>query len=118
MRKTKLDAMKDLAGVKNKRLILKRPGEKISDGQGGYKGGDPEPVEVAPVWGELRKPRPSVTTEAGAIVGKATLEFKIWKRPDVERGWFVGYNGKDLPIENTYSYDAENLILVCREVII
>lgn len=116
MRKTKLDAMKDLAGVKNKRLVLKRPGEEISDGQGGY---ETELVAIdPPIWGELRNPRPSVITEAGAIVGKAILEFKIWKRPDVERGWYVEYNGKDLPIENTYSYDAENLILVCREVVI
>lgn len=114
MRKTKLDAMKDLAGVKNKRLILKRP-EEVPDGIGGYA---TSLTEVATVWGELRNPRPSVITELGAVAGKASLEFKIWKRPDVERGWVVGYNGKDLPIENTYSFDAENVILVCREVTI
>lgn len=111
--KTKLEAMKDLSGVKNKKLVLMRP-EEIPDDAGGH---ETEYVPVATVWGELRSPRPSVIAEAGAVAGEFIHEFKIWNRSDVERDWHVMYKEKELPIINTYSFDAENIILVCREVI-
>lgn len=112
--KTKLEAMKDLSGVKNKKIVLKQP-EYAPDGRGGQKLiGMPD---VATVWAEFRKPRSSVVSQAGTVVGELIREIKIWNRPDVRRGWQVKHGDKTYTIENTYNFDAENIILVCREVV-
>ncbi|TWH49597.1 head-tail adaptor protein [Sporomusa sp. KB1] len=114
--KTKIEAAKDLAGVKNKKIIIQREAieEELEDGRGGR---ETEWITVATVWARFRKPRPTVKEEAGNLVGNILQEFEIWRRQDVERGWRVLWGEHIFSVENTYSFDTENMILICREVV-
>lgn len=114
--KTKDNARKDLAGVKNRKITLQREAteEELEDGRGGR---ETEWITVADVWARFRKPRATTREEAGNIVGSIFQEIEIWRRLDVERGWRVLWGGHIFSVENTDSFDEVNLILICREVV-
>ena len=98
---------------KDTKLILLKPVDAVSDGQGGRT--KPTEDEII-VWAEEWKPSVSTVAETGTIASQVMHRFKIWRRTDVKNGWRVMKGSKIFVIEHAYDYEKTDTMLVCREV--
>ena len=113
--RNKSEVMKNLAKVRNNKIILQRPAD-TPDEMGGRK---PGWENVATLWAEFRKPRTNTTEVTGTDASELIREIVIPYRTDVQRGWRIAFGTQLFVVEHPpHSFDREVTILVCREVVL
>lgn len=103
---------KDRIGRMDQRIVLNKPTQE-KDEMGGN---ETTPVEVGPVWAEIKTPRFQTMEMKGAVVSEATFEIHIRYRNDARRNWTVAHGNRKYKVAHVYHIGRETTVLVVKDV--